>query len=136
MQPSDVQSLIAEEHQNSRSTDGVEGKSGLGSSPSEADRERSQHLTRGIRAAGMRVPFIRTRKVRSVNRISTSGNGASDGSATEGNHALDGQTVDSQVGAELPRRQPGSHGAKIGVVDFEPTDPATLRKVHDGLTGL
>jgi hypothetical protein len=84
----------------------------------------------------MRVPFIRTRKIRSVNGISTSGNGVSDGSATEGNHGLDGQTADSQVRAELPRRQPGTHGAKIGVVDLEPADPATLRKVHDGLTGL
>jgi hypothetical protein len=83
----------------------------------------------------MKVPFTRTQKIRSANGTSTSGNGASNGSTTEGDHALDGQAFDDQVG-ELPRREPGSHGAEVGVGDLEPTDPATLRKVLDGLTGL
>jgi hypothetical protein len=84
----------------------------------------------------MEVPFTRTQKIRSANETSASGNGTSNGSTTEDDHALDDRASGDQVGAELPRREPGSHGAEVGVVDLEPTDPATLRKVLDRLTGL
>ena len=38
--------------------------------------------------------------------------------------------------APLPRRQPGSHGAKAVKADPAAADPATLRKVLDGLNRI
>jgi hypothetical protein len=38
--------------------------------------------------------------------------------------------------ASLPRRQPGSHGVKAVKADPAAADPATLRKVLDGLNRI
>jgi hypothetical protein len=44
--------------------------------------------------------------------------------------------ADQVTAVPLPRRQPGTHGAKVVKADAAETDPATLRKVIDGLNRM
>ena len=63
-------------------------------------------------------------------------NGNSPSTISTGNGApAVGEPVsgDQAASAPLPRRQPGSHGVKAVKADPAAADPATLRKVIDGL---
>jgi hypothetical protein len=83
----------------------------------------------------MRLPFIRIRKMRGANASGISGINADNGGLTAG----DPVRADQGVPVPLPRRRPGRHaGRQIGAVTADPaaTDPATLRKVIDGLNRM
>lgn len=83
----------------------------------------------------MRVPFIRVWKMRGVNASGISGSNTNNGGPAAG----DPVCADQGVPVPLPRRQPGRHvGRQIGAVaaDQAVTDPATLRKVIDGLNRM
>jgi hypothetical protein len=84
----------------------------------------------------MRVPFIRVRKMRGAK-----GSGISAIDAGHGVQVAAGDPVsaDQAASAPLPRRRPGSHaGLEVGAVTADPaaSDPATLRKVVDGLNRI
>jgi len=80
----------------------------------------------------MRVPFFRGRKKRSANDADLSIIDADNGgpSAAEPVSAGQGASV------PLPRRRPGSHGAKVVTTDPAPADLATLRQVLDRLNRM
>jgi hypothetical protein len=77
----------------------------------------------------MRVPFIRLRKKRDANGGDFSVVDIDNGSLAAGEPVSGGQGAS----VPLPRRQPGSHGANVVKADPASADPATLRKIIDGL---
>jgi hypothetical protein len=83
----------------------------------------------------MRVPFIRVWKMRGANASGISGTNTKNSGTAVG----DPVRADQGVPVPLPRRQPGRHaGREIGAVTADQivTDPATLRKVLDGLNRM
>jgi hypothetical protein len=83
----------------------------------------------------MRVPFIRIRKMRGAKGSGISVIDAGHGVQVAG----DLVSADQAASAPLPRRRPGSHaGREVGAVTADPaaSDPATLRKVVDGLNRI
>ncbi len=80
----------------------------------------------------MRVPFIRFRKIRGAKDRNSVPIGAYDGGPPVGNPA----TADQGAMAPLPRRQPGTHGAKAVKADPAAADRDALQKVIDGLNRM
>jgi hypothetical protein len=83
----------------------------------------------------MRLPFIRVRKMRGTNASDISSIDTDNGGRTAGGPV----PADHGVSVPLPRRRPGQHaGRGIGAVTADPAaaDPATLRKVIDGLNRM
>jgi hypothetical protein len=80
----------------------------------------------------MRVPFIRTWRTRRANGSDISAISAGNGAPAAGEPV----SADQGAFAPLPRRQPGTYGAKAVNADPAAADPATLRKVIDGLNRI
>jgi hypothetical protein len=80
----------------------------------------------------MRVRFIRAWRTRSANGSNISAISTGNGAPAAGEPV----SADQAAAAPLPRRQPGSHGAKAVKADPAAADPATLRKVLDGLNRI
>jgi hypothetical protein len=83
----------------------------------------------------MRVPFTRILKMRGAKGSGISAIDANNGVQVAG----DPVSADQAASAPLPRRRPGSHaGHQVGAVTADPaaSDPATLRKVIDGLNRM
>jgi hypothetical protein len=80
----------------------------------------------------MRVPFFRTWRRRSANGRDILAISAINGIQAAGEPV----PADQAAAPPLPRRRPGSHGAKAVKADPAAADPATLRKVIDGLNRI
>jgi hypothetical protein len=80
----------------------------------------------------MGVPFFRARRRRTANGGHISAIGADNGTQTDGGPVL----ADQVAAVPLPRRRPGSHGARAVKADPAAADPETLRKVRDGLNRM
>jgi len=80
----------------------------------------------------MRVPFFRGRKKRSANDADLSIIDADNG----GPPAAEPVSAGQGTSVPLPRRRPGSHGAKVVTTDPAPADLATLRQVLDRLNRM
>jgi hypothetical protein len=82
------------------------------------------------------MPFIRRRLNGKRRMHKVNGENISVSNARNGLPAGDDHAPAEQVCAQLPKRRPGTHGAKVGVTDQPPTDPDTLRKILDGLNRI
>jgi len=81
----------------------------------------------------MRVPFIRARKMQMRDAFPSAAEAAENAAAGAAAAADQGAAV------PLPRRRPGSHGvygSRVVRAEPSPADPATLRKVLDGLNRI